>query len=224
MRRHLFKSGSLLGAVACVLLSLGWTCAIAQTPAGSATQPANEQVIVPQVERRGLNLPRFPSNDFEVGLFAGTYSMQDFGSNAVTGVRLGYHITEDFFFESAYGRTKVSDTSFRQIQPAGIFPTETVNLTYYNFSMGYNLLAGEAFFGKNTAKATAIYLIGGVGSTKFNQLRRQTINFGWGVRLMLADWAAAQVDLRDHVFSHDLLGTLRSTHNLEMSAGLAFYF
>jgi outer membrane beta-barrel protein len=222
MRRHLHPLGA--AGVACVL-ALASAGAAAQAPAAAgATQPANEQVIVPQVERRKLNLPRFPSNDFEVGLFAGTYSMQDFGSKAVTGVRLGYHITEDFFFESAYGRTKVSDTSFRRIQPAGIFPTETVNLTYYNFSIGYNLLAGEAFFGTNTAKATATYLIGGVGSTKFNQLRRQTINFGWGIRMMLADWAAVQVDLRDHVFSHDLLGAPRSTHNLEMSAGLAFYF
>ncbi len=226
MRRLPPHTGRRFGtAAATCALALVWTCAAAQTPPASVTQqPANEQVIVPQVERRSLNLPKFPSNDFEVGLFAGTYSMQDFGSNAVSGVRLGYHITEDFYFESAYGRTKVSDEAFRQIQPAGIFPTQTVNLTYYNFSIGYNLLAGEAFFGRNTAKATAIYLIGGVGSTKFNQLRRQTVNFGWGVRLMLADWAAAQVDLRDHVFSHDLLGTQRSTHNLEMSAGLAFYF
>ena len=43
-------------------------------------------------------------------------------------------------------------------------------------------------------------------------------------RLMLADWASLQVDMRDHMFSMDLLGKRQSTHNIEMSAGLMFFF
>ena len=65
---------------------------MAQTTPG---KPAPEQVIVPQVERREVKLPRFASNDFSVGLFAGTYATQNFGTSAVSGVRLGYHVTED---------------------------------------------------------------------------------------------------------------------------------
>jgi outer membrane beta-barrel protein len=199
--------------------------AAAQTPA-APPQPANEQVIVPQVERRDVKVPRFPSNDFEFGLFAGTYATQNFGSHAVSGVRLGYHITEDIFVESALGRTKADDSVYRRLLATGggVFDSETVKLSYYNVSFGVNVLPGEVFLGSQTAKATAIYLIGGIGSTKFDKQRRQTINFGWGVRLMLADWAAVQVDMRDHVFSIDLLGKRENTHNLEMSAGLALYF
>ena len=209
-------------AVACAL-AFAAPFALAQTT--EARQPANEQVIVPEVDRRPVKLPRFPSKDFEVGLFAGTYATQDFGSDLVKGIRLGYHITEDIFVEGTYGMTKASDESFRLILPGGgVFPTEKVKLNYYNISFGYNVLPGEVFFGGNTAKATAIYLIGGIGSTKFNDQRLQTFNLGWGVRLMLADWAAVQVDMRDHIFSHDLLGKRRSTQNLEMSAGLAFFF
>jgi len=41
----------------------------------------------------------------------------------VLGLRLGYHITEDFFVEGSYASTKVSDAAFRQVLPGGVFRT-----------------------------------------------------------------------------------------------------
>jgi hypothetical protein len=35
---------------------------------------------------------------------------------------------------------------------------------------------------------------------------------------------ALQADVRDHVFSLDLLGKRQSTQNLEVTAGLTFFF
>ncbi len=196
----------------------------AQAQATQDTKPANQQVIVPEVERRNVKLPRIPSKDFSVGLLGGTYSTQGFGASAVGGLRLGYHITEDFFVESVVAQTKVSDELFRQILPGGVYPNEEEKLTYYNLSVGYNVLPGEVFIGSKHAKASAIYLIGGVGSTKIVNQRRQTFNFGLGVRLLLADWAAVQVDLRDHIFPLDILGKRQTMQNLELTAGLTFYF
>jgi len=203
------------------------TMAFVTSPLAARAQeqkPANEQVIVPQVDRRDVKLPRFPSKDFEVGVFGGTYATQNFGTSAVGGLRVGYHITEDFFAEAVYAQTKVNDELFRQILPGGIFPTTKETLSYYNLSAGYNVLPGEVFIGSNRAKATAIYLIGGVGSTKVNNQKRQTLNFGLGVRLLLADRWALQVDMRDHMFSLDLLGKRQSTQNLELTGGLTFFF
>lgn len=187
-------------------------------------QPANEQVIVPQVDRRDVKLPRFPSKDFEFGVFAGTYSTENFGASGVAGLKAGYHITEDIFVEGRFAQTKVSDESFRQVLPGGIFSEPEKKLSYYNLSAGYNVLPGEVFIGSKRAKATAIYLVGGVGSTKFNDQRRQTFNFGLGLRLLLADRWALNVDLRDHIFSLDLLGKRQSTQNIELTGGLSFYF
>lgn len=184
----------------------------------------NEQVIVPEVDRRPIKLPKFPSNDFEVGTFAGSYATKNFGTSLVYGVRLGYHITEDVFVQAVYGQTKVSDESFRQILPGGIFVNPTEKLSYYNVSAGLNILPGEVFFLRSRAFPSSLYVIGGIGSTSFNAQRRQTFNLGFGAKVYLKDWLSLQVDMRDHIFSLDLLGKRQSTQNLEFTGGLSFYF
>jgi outer membrane beta-barrel protein len=208
-------------------LAFGATTASAQSspPAGAASSsPPNEQVIEPTVPRRDVRVPKIPSRDIIVGAYLGTYSSEDFGASFVYGARIGYHITEDFFVEGIYGTTKVSDENYRQILPGGVFPTKTETLDYYNLSVGYNILPGEAFFGRSYAMASALYLIAGVGSTKFLEQSSQTINFGLGYRVFYKDWGAIQVDFRDHMYSLDLLGQSKSTHNLELTIGATFFF
>jgi outer membrane beta-barrel protein len=200
------------------LALLGSGIALAQA------QPDSNQVVVPEVERRDVSVPKFPSKDIAVGLFVGTYATQNFGAAAVIGARLGYHITEDWFVEGTLGQSTVSDEAFRQVLPGGIFTSSEETLKYYNVSAGYNLLPGEVFPTAKRAKATAIYLIAGIGSTKFNQQRSQTVSFGLGGRLLLTDRAAVQFDMRDHVFSLDLLGKRQSTHNLELTGGFTYYY
>ena len=166
---------------ALALPSLLLALAAAALPSATLAQeqkPANEQVVVPQVDRRDVKPPKFPSNDFELGLYTGTYATQNFGSSSVSGVRLGYHITEDVFVEGVFGRTKVSDALLRDLLGAGILPSEREKLTYYNISAGLNVLPGEVFIGRNNAKASALYIIGGIGSTNF-----------WHVNLGMEPWS-----------------------------------
>jgi outer membrane beta-barrel protein len=193
-------------------------------PALAQTKPADEPPIVPSVERRELRLPRFPSRDFEVGAFLGTYATENFGASPVYGLRVGYHLTEDWFVEGTFASTQVSDASFRQILPGGIFTSEKERLSYYSLSAGYNLLPGEVFYGDKQARATAIYLVGGVGSTDFAGQKRQTVHLGFGWRILLGQRASVRVDLRDHLFSLDLLGKNQSTQNLEATVGFGWHF
>ena len=216
MHHHISAKQALLASA---LAAASWSALAADPP-----PPPNDQVVVPQVDRRDLEVPKFPSNDFEFGLYTGSYSTQNFGTSWVYGAKVGYHITEDFFVEGVYGQTNVSDELFRQILPGGVFPQEKQKLAYYNLSIGYNLLPGEIFLGARRARPSQFYLIAGVGSTKFADQRRPTFNVGFGYRVYLADWAALQLDLRDHIFSLDLLGTRQSTQNVELTAGLSFFF
>lgn len=190
----------------------------------SLTAWAQEPPIVPQVDPREVEVPHIPSRDFEVGLFAGSYAAQNFGTSAVKGLRLGYALTEDFFVQANFAQSHVSDANYRAVLPGGLFAQERVKLTYYNVSMGYNVLPGEVFIGSRRAKPAALYLVAGVGSTRFDDRSRQTINYGAGFRVHVCDWAALQLDARSHNFSMDILGRQQSTRNIEFTAGVTFIF
>ena len=198
--------------------------AFAQSTQAPPTSPPSEPVVVPQVDRRDVKLPRYPSNDFELGAYTGAYATENFGTSWVYGARIGYHLTEDFFVQAVYAQTKVTDEAFRNILPGGIFESKTQKLNYYNLSVGYNILPGEVFLFSSRARPSQLYIIGGVGSTKFVDQRKPTYNFGFGFKVFLTDYASLQLDLRDHIFSLDLLGKNSTTQNLELTTGLSFYF
>jgi len=222
------RSSKLVIAARMTAATLATACVLALLAHGSAraadAPAADDQVINPDVERRDVHKPKYPSNDFEIGLFGGTYSSQNFGTSGVFGGRLGYDVTEDFFVEATYGRSKVSDKEFRQILPGGIFSAEQEKLSYYDLSLGWNFLPGEIFIGKNWAKASTMYAIGGIGNTSFDSQRMQTWNFGVGAKLFLADWVALRADVRDHIYTLDLLGKRSSTQNPELTLGFAFFY
>ena len=194
------------------------------TPLSAQTAARPEPIVVPEVDRRDIRTPRYPSNDFEIGLYAGSYATENFGASFVYGVRLGYHITEDFFVHATYAQTKVSDDSFRQILPGGVFENTKEKLTYYNLSAGYNVLPGEVFLFTKRAFPSQLYVLAGIGSTKFVDQRKSTINVGLGYRVFFNDHFAVSVDMRDHVFTLDLLGKKNSTNNLEFTAGVSAFF
>jgi outer membrane beta-barrel protein len=187
--------------------------------------PAQEQVIQPQLERRDVKVPHINANDIEVGYYSGILSMENFSAESVKGVRLAYHVTEDFFLEGAYARSTISDEFFRsRAFPLTGFDTQEEDLTYYNVSLGYNVLPGEIFLGRRWAMASAFYIIGGIGTTTFANENHATFNFGGGYRILLNDWFAMHIDMRDYVFDSDLLGQNKRTNNFEATVGLTVFF
>lgn len=182
-------------------------------------------VIEPEIDRRDIEQAKIDTEDFEVGIFAGQISVEDFGVNTVAGARFAYHITEGFFVEVAAGQTETGETSFERLSGAAQLLTDSErDYTYYNLSLGYNIFPGESFIGRNRALNTALYVIGGVGKTDFAGDDRFTVNLGLGLRLMPLDWLAIHADVRDHVFDLDLLGQEKTSHNLEAHLGVTFFF
>jgi len=182
-------------------------------------------VIEPEVERRVIDPAEIDTEDFELGIFAGQMSVEDFGVNTVTGLRFAYHITEGFFIELGAGQTKAGLTSFERLSGAAQLLTDQQReYSYYNVSMGYNIFPGESFIGRNRAVNTSFYVIAGVGNTTFAGDDRFTFNFGAGMRFLPLDWLAVHVDVRDHILDVDLLGQEKTVNNLEAHVGLTFFF
>jgi outer membrane beta-barrel protein len=214
----LLLRNALLGALLSVLAVPAW----AQDDDQDAAAPP---VIEPEVERRKIKKPKIDTEDFEVGVFGGMMSVEDFGVNTIVGARFAYHITEGFFVEAAAGRTDTEETSFERLSGgAQLLTDDQRTLTYYSVSLGYNLFPGEVFIGRKRAFNTAIYFLAGVGDTDFAGDNRFTVNFGAGLRLLPTDWFALHLDVRDHIFDIDLLGQEKTSHNIESHIGFTFFF
>jgi len=197
------------------------TAASAQPPADDA----GKSIIEPQVERREIKRPKIEASDFEVGVYGGILSIEDFESNAVYGARLAYNLTEDFFLEASLGRSRAGRTSYENLSGSAEILTDSErDYTYYALSAGWNALPGEVFVGKNRAYNTAFYLVTGIGSTRFGGDDLFTVNAGFGYRILPSDWIAVHFDVRDYIFDTDLLGKKKIVNNLEAHLGLSVYF
>ncbi|MEQ8861522.1 MAG: outer membrane beta-barrel domain-containing protein [Pseudomonadales bacterium] len=201
---------------------------VAFAPLAEAAKPEElelEPLVVREPERRDVKVDAIDSEDWEIGVYGGVLSVEDFGSNSVVGVRLAYHVTEDFFVEGMYGRTTLGETSFERLSGGAQILTDSEReMSYYNVSIGWNLFPGESFLARRWAYKGGLYVVAGAGSTSFGGDDRFTISGGFGYRLIPTDWLALHVDVRDHVFNSDLLGTSETRHNVEFTGGLTLFF
>jgi outer membrane beta-barrel protein len=203
-------------------------------PADTASVPAPSQdgdsdsesqppVIEPEVERRNVKPPKIKRSDFEIGGFAGVINVEDFSANPSYGVRFAYHISEDFFTEATLGQTTVGRNAAEIFFNFDLTRAER-QFTYYDLSFGYNILPGEVFVGRNRAFNSALYVTAGVGGTRFAGDDQFTLALGVGYRMLVNDWLALHIDVRDHAYRSTLLGLAKVAHNVDANIGLTVFF
>jgi outer membrane beta-barrel protein len=213
--------------VAVLLCGCSWFHRGAKAPPEVvAEEPQAEPSIVePQVTRREVKTPKIKAKDFEVGAYFGALSIQDFGTNPVYGVSGAYHVSEDIFLQAYVARSKAGTTSLEDV-----FPDITVvsnsgrYFTYYDLDVGYNVLPGEIFLGRGRAFNSALYVTVGMGDVKFADKDQFALNFGVGERLLITDWLALHLDVRDHIFETDLTGRTKNVDNIEATIGLTVFY
>ena len=208
------------------------TSTSAGTPSGSETSgqttptsAENQVVIEPQVERRDVKPARIDTENWEVGAYVGSLSVEDFEVNPVYGARFAYHINEDFFAEGIVGFSDAGLSSFERLSGSAPLLTDSERqFTYYSLGFGWNALPGEVFLGGKRAMNSAIYLTLGAGGTRFAGGDHFTITAGAGARVLIKDWLAAHLDMRDLVMEIDVLGKNKTAHNYEATLSLTAFF
>ena len=221
--RVLFLAVAIVGLSGCAATKSLFGFGHEEAPPPSAEPPG--QVIDPEVARREIKEPKIDREDFEIGAYVGIMGIEDFGSNVSYGVRLAYHVTEGFFVEGTVGQSEGGLTSFEVLSGGARLITDSERtMTYYNLNLGYNILPGEVFLGEGRAYNTNLYLIAGLGSTRFAGDDRFSVNVGAGYRFLLSDAVALHLDFRDHLFDIDLLGEEKTAHNLEGHLGFTVFF
>ena len=195
------------------------------TPVVAEESPAEPSIIEPQVNRREIKTPKIKAKDIEVGAYFGALSVEDFGTNPIYGVRAAYHVSEDIFLEGYLARSKAGLSSLEDVFPQiTVISNSGRQFTYYDLDVGYNVLPGEVFLGRGRAFNTALYVTVGMGDVKFADQDQFALNFGVGTRVLLTDWLAVHMDVRDHVFESDLFGVDKNVHNIEATMGFTTFF
>jgi outer membrane beta-barrel protein len=180
-------------------------------------------VIDPDLDRREIVRPAVDTENWEIGAFAGVLSIEDFGSDAIYGVRFAYHATEYLFLEGRYARSSISDTSFRRIG-APLFDRENEDVEAYDLSVGYMVLPGEVFLGTRWARTSGVYLNFGAGRIEFADRDSISYAFGFGIKVLPTDWFSLRLEARDTIFESDLLGENEWKHNFEINLGFGVFF
>ena len=182
-------------------------------------------LIEPQIERTEFDESLIDSDDFEIAAYAGYLAIANFETNIVVGLKLGYHVSEDFFVQASYGTSDAGETSFEKLSGgAPLLSDDERSLEYYLVTLGFNLFPGEAFVTDSTTFNTVFYLTAGVGTTTFAGDDRFTIVYGVGHRTLFADSFSLDIEMRDLIFEQDLFGDAELTNNLEFTVSLNLFF
>ena len=151
------------------LAVFGFIALLAAVPAAAQSDEDEEtSLIEPQIERVEFDESLIDSDDFEVAAYIGYLALEDFDTNIVTGFKIGYHISEDFFVQASLGNSSSGETSFERLSGgAPLLSDDERDIEYYLVTLGFNLLPGEAFATDSTTFNTVLYLSAGVGTTQF---------------------------------------------------------
>lgn len=191
----------------------------------AAERSDDRPLIEPDIRPPKVDEALIDDENFEIGLYAGLISIEDFETSWVLGTRLAYHLNEYFFLEGNYALAEAGESSFEKLGGnVQLLPGDNRDYTYYNLSIGYKILPGEAFVGSRYAFNTNFYLVAGTGSTEFADDSLLTFNVGAGYQVLLNDALAVNLTMRQHMYDSEILGEKKTSFNLEYGAGVSVFF
>lgn len=206
------------GVLASVLI-LPSTAAFARQDSDSSSR------IEPQIDQSEVIPARLDTENFAIALRGGALAIEDFGNSGLAALQLSYHINEDFYISAEYALAKAGLTSYERLSGAAPLLTDDERQWhYYGAELGYVLLPGQVYLGKDYAVNTGWSLFAGAGNVDFAGDTVFAVKFGSQFRLYLTDWLALDLVVSDYVFETTILAESKTTHNLSMALGLAVYF
>jgi outer membrane beta-barrel protein len=177
------------------------------------------------VDRRTVLEDILDNENVELGVQLGIISIEDFETNTWVSAHFAYHITEYFYAKARYGQSEAGQTSFEKlVNVPPLLTEEQRKLRYYGLSIGYNLMPGEVFLGRDFALNSIFSIELGGGTTEFAGDEKFTINLGANYRVFLTDWLTWDIGMSDYIFDTTITGKSKTSHNLNFTTGFAFYF
>lgn len=203
--------------ISCALLAFAGS-----TLAQGSTTKEPVKIIEPNKSAPQLQAAAIDTEKFELGVYTGVLSIEDFNTNVVNGVAFNYHLSRRFIAQSTYGTTEVDQAAFEKVAN-GKFLSD-YSFTYIDLLLGVKALEGRSFLGKRHKFNSALYFLGGAADVEFADNNSTGLVLGTSYRTVVTDWMTFNIDIRNITVDMELNGITRKTNNTELNVGLNALF
>ena len=177
------------------------------------------RVIEPDKDVNEARPAAIDTERYEIGIYLGNLSVEDFGSNLISGLELSYHLTEKVLLQGNYGKATIDRAAFESSQLQFLSDSDR-DFKTLSLMAGYRFLQGRSFFGARKKYNSDIYFLAGPDRVSFAGSEEWGLNFGLSYRVVLTDWLTMNVDFREHLFKRDFIGDDKQTLNTEFRLGV----
>lgn len=161
---------------------------------------------------------------FELGVFTGILNIGDFGSEWAVGISANFQASEDFFLQYNYLQAEAELSSYEK-STVSYFSGSDRDFVHYDLLVGYNLFQGEMYPDLGAANLSSLYIIGGVGDTRFGDEANFTITYGVGYKVAFARKYVMHIDYRSYLYESSLVRDEEETTQSSMfGVGVNYLF
>lgn len=205
------------GYLAALTLMLGFQASLAVCP-----QPPESD----GGQRKGLARREFEKSlRHEIYLFGGVYSSDMMGASPLAGASYSFHISEDFALEASFNYAYLSSSFSGPLERfTGYDVFKKQHAFIYLGSLVWHPFHGKFMFFRSAVPHFDIYFTAGVGITDSNTSQGLTYTAGAGIKIFTTQWLSLRVEIRDHIYVQQLLGSEALTNNLALTLGVGFWF
>lgn len=164
------------------------------------------------------------SDLFDLGLYAGIVNIADFNGEAIAGLSATFQASEDFFLQYNIGQADASPSAYEQSQGL-LFDGSDRQFQHYDLLVGYRVFQSEFFGAEGQARLASLYLVSGVGETRFGGEDNFTTTVGVGYELALTRRVMLRIDYRTYLYASNLISDQsQSVQSSQLAAGLSYRF
>lgn len=182
------------------------------------------KIIEPQSTIVKADTAELSSGRFELGLYTGMLSVEDFNSNTLLGLSATYHINDQFSLALQLGQSDVDRATFEDFADGDFLAEDDRTFEYTQLVGGYRLFHGRSYSSESSKFNSNIYLLLGVGNIDFAGSSETGLILGSSYKTVLKDWLTWELTIKDHLVDRSFLDNSKKTHNVELSIGLNLLF
>lgn len=179
-------------------------------------------VITPEQRQTKTRAAMIDTQKYELGMYVGNLSVEDFGNDVVSGVELSYRINRKWMVQANYGMASIDPASFEGQQ--SFLSDADRDFEYFAIVGAYQLINGRAFWGARQKFESEIFVLAGPEQVQFADNSSVGLVFGLSYRLVLTEWLTTNIDFREHLFDREFIGDSKQTFNTEFRLGFNFLF